>query len=127
MKKKAKAGAKVKRTPKLVPTVLARNGVVLRDFTVGNHVFKKGTKDSWSQVKLSMGTESLLASIGVHLEHGYGSIEHTEKLEKDRQKEADRQLEQLAVKLEKEHEEETRKRLARVAAKKLALEQNLSR
>ena len=100
---------------------LAKGGIVLRDFTVGNHVFKKGTRDSWSQVRLSSGTESLLTTIGVHLDHGYGSIDDTEAVERKQQEEADRQLELLAVQLEREHEEETRKRLERVAAKKRAL------
>lgn len=115
------------KTVKVKEPPLAKNGVVLRDFTVGTHVFKKGTRDSWSQVKLANGTESLLTTIGVHLEHGYGSIEEAEELERKRQQEADRQLEQLAVKLELEREEETKKRMARVAVKKLAMEKNLSR
>ncbi len=106
---------------------LAKNGVVLRDFKVGNHTFKKGTRDSWTQVRLANGTESLLAVIGAHIDHGYGSIDDTEEMERKRQQEADRQLEQLAKQLEREKEEETRKRLARVAAKKAAMEQNLSR
>lgn len=109
------------------PEPLAKNGVVLRDFTVGNHTFKKGTKDSWSQVKLSRGVESLLNVIGVHLTHSFTDEEEARRLEMERQKEADRQLDQLAVKLEREHQEETRKRLAKLAAKREAQNANLSR
>ena len=106
---------------------LAKNGVVLRDFKVGNHVFKKGTRDSWSQVRLSGGTESMLNVIGVHLKHQFNSEEEEKRLEMERQKEADRQLENLAVQLEREREEETRKRLAKLAAKRAAQNENLSR
>jgi len=101
---------------------LAKNGIVLRDFKVGSHVFKKGTRDSWSQVRLSNGTESMLNVIGVHLKHQFNPEEEARRLEEERQKEADRQFDQLAVQLKREKEEETRKRLARVAAKKQALE-----
>ena len=106
---------------------MAKNGIVLRDFMVGNHLFKKGTKDSWGQVRLQNGTESLLKTIGVHVDHGYGSIDDTEKMEREREQEAVRQLEQLAMKLEREKEEETRKRLAKLAAKREAQNANLSR
>ena len=106
---------------------LAKDGVVLRDFMVGNHVFKAGTKDSWSQVKLSRGTESLLGVIGAHLKHQFNSEDEEKRLEMERQQEADRQLEQLAVRLELEREEETRKRLAKLAAKRAAQNENLSR
>lgn len=106
---------------------LAKGGVVLRDFTVGTHTFKKGTPDSWNQVKLPGNEQRMINVIGAYLQHSHNSEEFEKKLEEDRQKEADRQLEQLAVQLEREREEETRKRLERVAAKKKAQEEIFSR
>lgn len=100
---------------------LAKDGIVLRDFKVGNHTFKKGTRDSWNQVKLTGTTERMLNVVGVYLKHSFNAEEDAKKLEEDRQKEADRQLEQLAAKLEREKVEETRKRMERVAKRKAAL------
>jgi len=95
---------------------------VLRDFAVGTHLFKKGTRDSWNQVKLHSGEERMLNVIGAYLKSTHNAEEEAKKLEEDRQREADRQLEQLALQLEREREEETRKRLAKLAAKREAQE-----
>lgn len=102
----------------LVEKPLAKDGIVLRDFKVGNHVFKKGTRDSWDQVKLPGTQESMLRTLCVYLEHSYRSPEEEAQIERERQKEADRQLEKLARELAREKEEETRKRLERVRARK---------